>query len=72
MPTTYTPGEMVDHYEIIRMLGQGGMNHVYPAPPAFLASRENHKALDGCPTDLAQTCFHMLYSVLQITLFVIL
>jgi serine/threonine protein kinase len=31
MPTTYTPGERIDHYEIIRMLGHGGMNHVYLA-----------------------------------------
>jgi eukaryotic-like serine/threonine-protein kinase len=31
MPTTYTPGEKIDHYEIIRMLGHGGMNHVYLA-----------------------------------------
>jgi eukaryotic-like serine/threonine-protein kinase len=31
MPTTYTPGERIDHYEIIRLLGHGGMNHVYLA-----------------------------------------
>ena len=31
MSTTYTPGERIDHYEIIRMLGHGGMNHVYLA-----------------------------------------
>lgn len=31
MPTTYTPGEKIDHYEIIRMLGHGGMNYVYLA-----------------------------------------
>src|SRR5215469_16382689 len=31
MSTTYTPGEKIDHYEIIRMLGHGGMNHVYLA-----------------------------------------
>lgn len=31
MPTTYTQGSKVDHYEIIRMLGHGGMNHVYLA-----------------------------------------
>jgi eukaryotic-like serine/threonine-protein kinase len=31
MPTTYTPGKRIDHYEIIRMLGHGGMNHVYLA-----------------------------------------
>lgn len=31
MTTTFTPGTQVDHYEIIRMLGHGGMNHVYLA-----------------------------------------
>ena len=31
MPTTYTPGERIDHYEIICLLGHGGMNHVYLA-----------------------------------------
>jgi len=31
MPTIYVPGEKIDHYEIIRMLGHGGMNHVYLA-----------------------------------------
>ncbi len=31
MTTTYTPGTQIDHYEIIRMIGHGGMNHVYLA-----------------------------------------
>jgi eukaryotic-like serine/threonine-protein kinase len=31
MPTTYPPGEKIDHYEIIRLLGHGGMNYVYLA-----------------------------------------
>jgi serine/threonine-protein kinase len=31
MATTYAPGTLIDHYEIIRMLGHGGMNRVYHA-----------------------------------------
>ena len=35
MTTTYTPGTQVDHYEIIRILGHGGMNRVYLARDVF-------------------------------------
>src|SRR5260370_1416966 len=31
MPISYSLGTTIDHYEIIRMLGRGGMNHVYHA-----------------------------------------
>jgi serine/threonine protein kinase len=31
MTATYAPGTHIDHYEIIRMLGHGGMNNVYLA-----------------------------------------
>ncbi len=31
MTTAYTPGAQVDHYDIIRLLGHGGMNRVYLA-----------------------------------------
>src|ERR1700730_8238633 len=31
MPTVYQPGQAVDHYTIIEVLGQGGTSHVYLA-----------------------------------------
>src|SRR5947209_7807937 len=39
MITTYTPGMRIDHYEIIRMLGHGGMNRVYLA--CDIANQQN-------------------------------
>lgn len=34
MSITYVPGRQIDHYEIIRLLGHGGMNRVYLARDA--------------------------------------
>src|SRR5215469_10742034 len=31
MPTSYQPGQRIDHYEIIRLLGRGGASRVYLA-----------------------------------------
>jgi eukaryotic-like serine/threonine-protein kinase len=31
MPTIYQTGQSIDHYEVIRLLGQGGASHVYLA-----------------------------------------
>ena len=31
MPTLYTTGKRIDHYQIMRPLGRGGASHVYPA-----------------------------------------
>jgi serine/threonine protein kinase len=31
MPRIYQPGQRIDHYEIIRLLGRGGASHVYLA-----------------------------------------
>src|SRR5690349_11109486 len=31
MPTIYTTGERIDHYQIMRPLGRGGASHVYLA-----------------------------------------
>ncbi len=31
MPTIYTTGQRIDHYQIIRPLGRGGASHVYLA-----------------------------------------
>ena len=35
MTPTYTPGTQVDHYEVIRMLGHGGMNRVFLARDVY-------------------------------------
>ncbi len=53
MPTTYTPGEMVDHYEIIRMLGQGGMNQ-YIMPYARMDVQQTL-------LKLASICYTLFY-----------
>ena len=47
MTTTYSAGTRVDHYEIIRMLGHGGMNHVYLA----LDTHNNQKVVLKFPND---------------------
>lgn len=39
MTTVYTPGTQIDHYQVIRMLGHGGMSRVYLATDVRNQSR---------------------------------
>ena len=47
MTTVYTPGAQIDHYEVIRMLGHGGMSRVYLASDL----RDQRKVVLKFPND---------------------
>src|SRR5260221_13999815 len=47
MTITYTPGTRIDHYEIIQLLGHGGLSRVYLAEDVL----NQHKIVLKFPND---------------------